>query len=276
MKTILLIGCGKMGYAMLSRWTQYIDPKSIYVVQPSKASRDKAAELGVNCFASHEELPTLTNPLVIFAVKPQVLSEVLPNYKQFSSNATFVSVIAGAPEKVYKEILGNNIALVRVMPNTPSSIGQGLLGYWPNDSVSSDDISFVEKLLSYNGHTLAVSQEQQLDNITAISGSGSAYVFYFLEAMQQVALELGFNDEEAQNLAQYTILGAALLKQQTDYSASELRQQVTSPNGTTQKALEVLMNDTEGLLPLLRKTILAAADRSKELSAELLEKLTNK
>ncbi|WP_370931145.1 pyrroline-5-carboxylate reductase [Bartonella sp. DGB1] len=276
MKKILLIGCGKMGFALLQRWVKYIDPQNIYVVQPSQHSRDKVAELGVHVFSKVDELPELTNIIVVFAVKPQVLLDILPSYKYLITKAIFLTVVAGVTEVVYQQKLGENLALVRVMPNTPSAIGEGVLGYWANDLVAEEDIKIVETLLSYNGYSFLVKNELDLDKVTALSGSGSAYVFYFLEVMIKMAQEYGFNEETAYKIAQNTVKGAVLLSEKSDFSIEELRQQVTSPNGTTQKALEILMHQTHGLFPLLKNTILAAEKRSKELGAAVSNNLNNK
>ncbi len=265
---LLLVGCGKMGSAMLDGWINGgVEPHNVDIVDPYL---DKSLVLGKceNVFKSHDELDKQEYDIVFLAVKPQAFKEVVSNYNIIASqNTVFVSVAAGINILTMKECLGNKARVIRAMPNLPATIKEGVTGIYADEKVEHALIKNVKELLICNGEVIEASNEEGIDKITAISGSGPAYIFHFIESMQQIASEYGFTEEDAKKLATQTVYGAAKLAHGADISASELRQNVTSPKGTTEAALNILMDEKSGLKQLLKKSIDNAKQRAKELSS---------
>jgi pyrroline-5-carboxylate reductase len=263
---IVLVGCGNMGRAMLEGWITAgkTGTNEVHVVEPADGLRDKAAALGCAVHASPETLPsTLTPSIVLFAVKPQVMRDVVPAYRHFKSpDTTFVSIAAGTPIAVFEDLLGRDASVIRSMPNTPAAIGKGMIVSVANAHVRGEAKRHVTALFSANGIAAEVEDENLIDAVTAVSGSGPAYVFHFIEALTQAAEKAGLPAELSRTLASQTVYGAACLAAESAESPETLRKQVTSPNGTTQAGLEVLM---KGLSPLLAETVAAAKRRSIEL-----------
>lgn len=263
---VVLVGCGNMGFAMLKGWVNQgaLQPEDIYVVEPTEILRLKAQSLGVHALQSADNLPQDFDPaFIILAVKPQVMADVLPAYQQFSPKAAFLSVAAGIPVAQFETILGGNTAVIRCMPNTPAAIGQGMLVTYANKNVSAAQAEFVKTLLSTSGAVASVDDEAQMDAVTAVSGSGPAYVFYFIEALTEAGVKAGLPRETASLLAMQTIAGAGALAAQSNEDPAELRRQVTSPNGTTAAALDVLMAGE--MQDIINKAVNAARLRSEEL-----------
>ncbi|MGU3574518.1 pyrroline-5-carboxylate reductase [Brucellaceae bacterium C25G] len=263
---VVLVGCGNMGFAMLKGWIDQnaLHADDIYVVEPADVLRQKAEKLGVNAISHTNKLPQDFDPaFIILAVKPQVMSEVLPAYKQFSPKSAFLSVAAGIPVAQFERILGEETPVIRCMPNTPAAIGQGMLVTYANKNVSETQAKFVKTLLSTSGAVAAVDDEKQMDAVTAVSGSGPAYVFYFIECLTQAGVQAGLPHETASLLAMQTIAGAGALAAQAQDDPSELRRQVTSPNGTTAAALNVLMAGE--MQNIINQAVEAARLRSEEL-----------
>lgn len=268
MNGVILVGCGNMGFAMLSGWiaSGSLDPSHIAVVEPDKALRERAADLGVSVFSDAGEVPErLTPRLVILAVKPQIVSEVAPAYRRFADKGSaFLSVAAGTRLASLERLLGEAAPVVRCMPNTPASIGRGMFVFVTNSRVDGQTASFVEELLSSSGAVTRVADETLMDAVTAVSGSGPAYVFLFIECLTAAAVQAGLPRETADLLAMQTVCGAAVLAKESGETPETLRLQVTSPNGTTAAALEVLMGG-DRMRNLMTEAVMAAKRRSGEL-----------
>jgi pyrroline-5-carboxylate reductase len=267
-KKVILVGCGNMGYAMLDGWlrTGRLKPSDVAVVEPADALRHRAAELGCAAVPAAADLATATPALVIFAVKPQVIREVVTEYKSFAGeNTAFLSVAAGTRIATFEEILGKDVPLIRCMPNTPAAIGKGTMVVVGNGKVSADTMTFVTGLLSASGKVVSIDDEGLMDAVTAVSGSGPAYIFHFIECLTAAARAAGLPDDTAALLAMQTVYGAACLAAESREDPAVLRRQVTSPNGTTAAALDVLMGG-DRLKSLLTEAVEAARRRSVELS----------
>jgi pyrroline-5-carboxylate reductase len=267
MKTILLAGCGNMGFAMLKGWLDKgaAMPKDVMVVEPNDALRARAEELGVHVAGSAAQFTGRRVDLLMIALKPQVLEQALPDYRHFTNEgATLITVAAGAPIALYNRILGDQVPVIRTMPNTPAAIGAGMIGMFSNGQVSTEAKAFAKSLLSANGVVDELHDESMIDTVTAVSGSGPAYLFYFIECMAAAAEAAGMGKNQAMIYARQTIFGAAKLAEQAAEDASQLRVNVTSPKGTTYAALQVLMGDKR-LENLMVEAVAAAKARAGEL-----------
>ena len=264
---VLLVGCGKMGGAMLGGWLDRgMKADSVYVVDPFDDNRNAAADLGVHTFSSANELPgNLAPAVVILAVKPQQMADAAPAFSAFSSSAVYLSIAAGTPIATFENFLGDEAAIVRSMPNTPAAVRRGITVACPNNNVSDDQRSLCDDMLQAVGEVGWVDDEGLIDAVTATSGSGPAYVFLLIECLAKAGEAAGLTAEMAMQLASATVSGAGELARLSDEEAATLRKNVTSPGGTTAAALEVLMAD-DGLQPLMTKAVAAAADRSRELA----------
>jgi len=265
---VVLAGCGNMGFAMLSGWLKSgkLSPAEVFVVEPNAELRERADRLGAATAASAVDLPADIAPtLVIFAVKPQVMREVVAGYRRFAGGGTtFLSVAAGISLAVFEELLGASAAIVRCMPNTPAAIGKGMMVVVSNHNVSDKSKAFVTDLLSASGEVATIDDEKLMDAVTAVSGSGPAYIFHFIEALTVAAEKAGLAADTARLLAMQTVYGAASLAAESREDPGTLRKQVTSPNGTTAAALGVLMGD-DRLTRLITQAVEAARLRSIEL-----------
>lgn len=265
---VVLVGCGNMGFAMLSGWLSSgkLKPGGVTVVEPNASLRDRAEGLGVAVLPDAAGLGQDINVrLVIFAVKPQVMRDVVPAYRRFvSSGAAFVSVAAGTGVKVFEEILGPDAAILRCMPNTPAAIGKGMMVTYANANVTAAQEAFIVDLLSASGKVASIYDESLMDAVTAVSGSGPAYVFHFIECLTAAGEAAGLPADVAKLLAMQTVHGAGALAAASDDPPGRLREQVTSPNGTTAAALDVLMGD-DRLKRLVSEAVEAARKRSIEL-----------
>lgn len=268
---VVLVGCGNMGYAMLEGWLESgkLVAGEALVVEPNPDLRARAERLGSMVAATAAEMPANLDPeLVIFAVKPQVMRGVVPDYKRFNGRkATFLSIAAGTPIAVFEEILGADVPIARCMPNTPAAIGKGMMVVVSNRHVTHAAKEFVADLLSASGEVATVEDEALMDAVTAVSGSGPAYIFHFIEALTAAAEAVGLPPETARLLARQTVYGAASLAAESGEDPAALRRQVTSPNGTTAAALEVLMGG-DRLKGLLIEAVQAAQTRSVELGKQ--------
>lgn len=264
---VVLVGCGNMGRAMLEGWLAAgrLKAQDVIVVEPAEALRDRAAALGVTAVADAGEIGADERPrLVIFAVKPQVVLDVIPAYARFRDGATYVSIVAGTPLAAFQRVLGDDAAILRCMPNTPAAIGKGMMVTFANPHVTQEAAGFVHDLLSASGKVTGIPEERLMDAVTAVSGSGPAYVFYFIECLTEAAEAAGLPAETARLLAMQTVYGAASLAEASGEEPGELRRQVTSPKGTTAAALAVMM-DEDKLKGLVTKAVEAARDRAVEL-----------
>ena len=262
---LVLVGAGNMGGAMLNGWLDAgMDSASIVVIdpKPSEAMAARLAAAGVRCESSAPE--GLTAGVLMLAVKPQVMDSVLEVSAGLVGPQTVsLSIAAGKTIAYFEERLGG--AVVRSIPNTPAMVGRGITGAVANAAVSAEAKDEIDRLLSVCGPVEWVEDEALIDAITAVSGSGPAYVFYLVECMAEAGRKCGLPADLAMRLARATVTGAGELMHQSPDGAATLRQNVTSPNGTTAAALAVLMAE-DGIQPLFDKALRAAADRSRELA----------
>lgn len=262
---LVLVGAGNMGGAMLNGWLDAgTDPASIVVIdpKPSDAMAARLSSVGVRCESSAPE--GMTAGILMLAVKPQVMDAVIDGVTGLVGPGTVsLSVAAGKTLAYFEERLGG--AVVRSIPNTPAMVGRGITGAVANAAVSAEARNEIEKLLSVCGPVEWVEDEALIDAITAVSGSGPAYVFYLVECMAEAGRKCGLPADLAMRLARATVTGAGELMHQSPDGAAKLRQNVTSPNGTTAAALAVLMGE-DGIQPLFDAALKAAADRSRELA----------
>lgn len=262
--SILLVGCGKMGGAMLSGWLdRSLRAEDVVVVEPG------GAELPVKVVAAADSVPEGFRPdVVVLAVKPQVMDDVLPAYARFAEDgAVFLSIAAGRTLASFERLLGEGAAIVRAMPNTPAAVGRGITVCCPNGAVGPAMRDQCTMLLEAVGQVAWVEDEGQMDAVTAVSGSGPAYVFLLAETLARAGEAAGLPASLAAQLARATVCGAGeLMYRCGDDEPAQLRQNVTSPNGTTAAALDVLMAD-DGLAALMERAVAAAARRSKELAS---------
>lgn len=264
---LVLVGCGNMGYAMLAGWLSSgkLSTGEVLVVEPAEALRQRAATLGVKAISDAGEIAADAAPqLIVFAVKPQVILDIVAAYRGFAQSVTYVSVAAGTTIAAFEAILGPDAAVLRCMPNTPAAIGKGMMVTYANPQVSTETNALVLDLLSASGAVASVDDESLMDAVTAVSGSGPAYIFHFIECLTAAAETAGLPKETAKLLAMQTVFGAASLAAESGEEPGELRRQVTSPNGTTAAALSVFMED-DRLKTLVTEAIEAAKARSIEL-----------
>lgn len=259
---LVLLGCGKMGSAMLAGWLDSgLAPTSVWVNDPFPSDWVKSRGMSIN-----ETLPKAP-AIVLVAVKPQMMADALPVLAAMGNGDTlFVSVAAGVTIANYEAILGDRTPIIRAMPNTPAAVGKGITALIGNARATSAHIEQAEALLQAVGQTVRLDSEDQMDAVTGVSGSGPAYVFHMIEALASAGEAQGLDPALAMQLAKATVAGAGALAEMADETPSQLRVNVTSPNGTTHAGLEVLMDATSGLRPLMAKTVAAATNRSKELS----------
>ncbi|EJC80488.1 pyrroline-5-carboxylate reductase [Rhizobium leguminosarum bv. trifolii WSM2297] len=263
---VVLIGAGNMGGAMLSGWLKSGVPGSAVIVVdpgPSPAMLATISEAGATHLVA---IPADLKASVLFlAVKPQVMETVLPAVKSaVGAETVVVSVAAGKTLGFLEKHLGK-AAMVRAMPNTPAMVGRGVTGAFANAGVNSQQRERVHSLLSVSGPVEWVPAEADIDAVTALSGSGPAYVFYLVECMAEAGRKLGLQADLAMRLARETVAGAGELLHQSPDDASRLRQNVTSPGGTTAAALAVLMAEN-GMQPLFDAALAAARKRAEELA----------
>lgn len=260
---LVLLGCGKMGSAMLEGWLAGGLPSaSVTVLDPKPSDWLQ----GIEGLRLNADLPD--NPaLVLIAVKPQMMGDALPQIAALGGGGTlFVSVAAGTPIAAFENAFGADSPIIRAMPNTPAAVGRGITALIGNAKAGEDHMALAERLLSAVGDVVRLDSEAQMDAVTGVSGSGPAYVFHLIEAMAAAGEAEGLDRELALRLARATVSGAGELARLSEDPPSVLRENVTSPNGTTAAALEVLMDENSGLPPLMARAIRAAAARSKELS----------
>ncbi|MDX8128220.1 pyrroline-5-carboxylate reductase [Methylomonas sp. EFPC1] len=269
-KTIGFIGGGNMATSLISGLiASGHSPQQIWVSDTAPATlQAHTDQLHVNTTANNE---TVINEVevVVLAVKPQILRDVAlqiaPSLKQ--KNVLVVSIAAGISQQSLSKWLGSEAAIVRCMPNTPALVQTGATALHANANVDDEQKDLAENILRAVGLALWVNDENQLDAVTAVSGSGPAYFFLLMEAMEKAALELGLDERSARLLIQQTALGAAKIALESAESPAQLRARVTSPGGTTQQAIETFMQN--GFVELVAKALHAANDRSIEMSKQL-------
>ncbi len=262
------MGCGKMGSALVRGWLREDwDPASITIIEPHHQSIAPVVAMGIQAFAADQDLPSEFKPdLILFAVKPQLMDDVVPRYARFKKSACYMSIAAGRTLGFFKKCLGEEAAIVRVMPNTPAAIGRGISGGVATDTVSREQLDLAANLMQSTGEFHWLTSESQIDAVTAVSGSGPAYVFFLAECLTEAAKSLGLPSDLAERLGRVTVAGSGELLHQSENTAASLRQNVTSPGGTTEAALRVLMSDA-GLEVLLKQSTEAAFQRASELAS---------
>jgi len=263
---ILLIGFGNMGQALVRGWlAKGRAAATIRVVDPVPTARAVAAQLGVSAGADFGEVAGARAAVIVLAVKPTQLATVLPACAgQAAPDAVFLSIAAGKTLAALTAGLGR-AAVVRAMPNTPAAIGEGITALVASPAVNAAQRALCTELLAAVGSVAWVDDERHMDAVTAVSGSGPAYVFLLIECLEQAGRDLGLDAALAKQLALATVAGAGAYAAAADVGPAELRRRVTSPNGTTQAALDVLMAES-GMRDLLARAVRAAADRSRDLS----------
>lgn len=258
-ETILMVGCGRMGGAIL-RGLQAVGPREVWIVDTALPSHP-----GARTVASLKELPPLKNPTVLLAVKPQVIGGLLPDLAPLARGETlFLSVIAGLTLATMKAALGDGARLVRAMPNTPAAVQHGISAAVAGPGAGEAERRRAHAVLAAAGEVVWLDDEALIDAVTAVSGSGPAYFFRFAEALSQAGAALGLPPEIAERLARRTLEGAGVLAASTERTLAELRIEVTSPNGTTAAGLARL-NAEDRLQLLVDETVRAAHARSLEL-----------
>lgn len=264
---ILLVGCGKMGGAMLAGWLASGLPPSLVRVSDPGISPPLDEWCRLNGIRPNEEIGQPTPSVIIMAVKPQVMDAVFRTIMSHAgSEALILSIAAGKTIASFAQTLPASAAIVRAMPNTPAAIGRGMTVLCPNAHVTAAQRALCEQLMSAVGEVGWVADENLMDAVTAVSGSGPAYVFLLAEAMTQAGINAGLDPALAAQLARATIAGSGeLMRQSPGIDAASLRQNVTSPGGTTAAALDVLMA-SDGLTPLMNRAIASATARSKALA----------
>jgi len=261
---LVLVGCGRMGSALLEGWlARGIAPASVWVQEPAPSGELVAlAAGGLHLNAALPGAPAV----VLVAVKPQKMAEVLGALGAMAGPATLViSIAAGTPLATFAAACPPGTPIVRVMPNTPAAVGRGISAMIGNAAAGPAHLALAEGLMAAVGEVVHLDDEGQMDAVTALSGSGPAYVFHLIEAMAAAGIAAGLPEALAGRLARATVCGAGELAFRSDETAARLRENVTSPGGTTAAALRVLMDPGAGLSPLMVRAVAAAAERGREL-----------
>ena len=267
MLTIALVGAGNMGFALLSRWVA-ASTYNLVAIEPNDELRARAARLGVITAISHDDLPANCRiDILVLAVKPQAVRDVASQYSSLlSAEALVISIAAGVGLQSIADAIGRPVAVIRAMPNMPAAIGEGMIVCCGNEMGGNPSfIALAEQILSSIGRVAFVEDEALMDAVTAVSGSGPAYVFHFIEALTEAGVRAGLEEDFALLLAKQTVFGAGKLAIQSPELPAVLREQVTSPNGTTAAALNVLMAGKTTLADLVAMAVDAARARSVEL-----------
>ena len=265
---ILLVGFGNMGQALVRGWLDSgRAAASVRVVEPVASACAAARDLGVAASDSvATALVDFRPDVVVLAVKPNQIASVVGECStSVGATTVWLSIAAGKPIAALSAGLGETAAIVRAMPNTPAAIGKGMTALVANAAVTAEQRALCTDLMAAVGAVAWLDDERHMDAVTAVSGSGPAYVFLLIESLERAAVDLGLAPGLARQLALATVNGAAAYAAVADAGPAELRRRVTSPNGTTQAALEVLIAD-DGLSGLLTRAVRAAAARSRELS----------
>jgi pyrroline-5-carboxylate reductase len=260
--SLILLGCGKMGGALLEGWLKGgLSPAQVQVIDPYPSEwLMRKASLGIT--VNPVQLAPAT--IAIIAVKPQMMAAAAPQLAVLAGQGTvFLSIAAGTPIAGFEAMFGWATPIIRAMPNTPAAVGRGIAALIGNDAATEEQIAMAEALLAAVGQTVRVASEDQMHAVTGLSGSGPAYVFHMIEAMAEAGVAAGLPADLAMRLARATVSGAGALADISPDSAEQLRINVTSPAGTTAAGLAVLML---ALPELMTRTVAASADRSRELA----------
>ena len=275
MKHIVLVGCGKMGTAMLKGWIDHFDSDTVFtIIDPFMAVKNpfidnKRITVLAQASPAKPSHPDTTTPdIIVLAVKPQVMEQALaPLVNLAGADTLWLSIAAGISIDWLRQRITPDAAIIRTMPNTPAAIGKGVTAMAVGDGVSEAMQKLAEEILSVVGKVVWIDDEADMDAVTAVSGSGPAYVFLMRESLEAAALTAGLEPGLAAMLAEETISGAVALMRESDLDARQLRIDVTSPGGTTEAALKILMADKAGLPALMEKAVLAAQKRALNLGS---------
>jgi pyrroline-5-carboxylate reductase len=266
----VMVGAGKMGGAILKGLvTGGLNP-SLVIVQDPKPAPEMANFLAAHGIEAVSEVTTLDAPpaVIMAAVKPQVMDAVFPPVAKLAGPKTIVlSVAAGRPIASFEAHLADDVTVVRAMPNTPAAVGHGMTVCCGNTAMTPQQKVLCTTLLETIGKVGWVDDEQLIDAVTGVSGSGPAYVFWMTECLAEAGVKAGLEQGLAQELARQTVAGSGVLMSQSTQSASDLRKAVTSPGGTTAAALEVLMREPSGLQDLMTEAVEKARQRGRELAS---------
>ena len=269
---ILLIGCGKMGSSLLEGIVKSDNFDGLVdVIEPDiqDSLKEDLKKSKVNFYSDIRENKDTTNyDLILIATKPNIYEEIFNGLKNnliLNDKTLIVSVIAGIRISKIEEIVGS-IPIIRAMPNIASSVLEGMTALIGNKKITDKDISNVDLIFELIGKKIWLKNEAQMDSFTAISGSGPAYFFFFTECLKNIAIEEGFTEDVSNKISQQIIIGSGKLVKDTGIDPRELRENVTSPNGTTEAGLKVLADNKTGLLDKLRQAIIEAKNRSIEIS----------
>lgn len=266
-RRILLVGCGKMGQALGRGWlARGQKPAGLVAIEPNDAAARAAKDAGIPTVKDVGSVDAAFQPdWVVLAVKPQVAKTALVPFARYAGTATYVSIVAGIPVAALRAALGPQAVVIRSMPNTAAAVGRGMTVAFAGPGVTTALKSECTAMLEAVGEVDWIEDEAQMDAVTAVSGSGPAYVFLLIEALAEAGVQAGLGPALAQRLARQTIVGAGELARQSPETAAVLRQNVTSPGGTTEAALKILMGKN-GLQKLLNEAVAAATARSRELA----------
>lgn len=269
-KKISFIGGGNMAQALISGLVSCgVKPSLITVADPSSEAREQLAAKGLNTVdpTADAKAAVIDADIVVLAVKPQVMKAVVSSFADILDKQLVISVAAGLSTELLSEMLGGYDNIVRAMPNTPAMIQMGATGLYGTDNISAEQKQLATAVMEASGLVMWVDNEEHMHAVTAVSGSAPAYMFYFIESMIDGAVALGLDKEQASALAMQTMLGAAKMAMNSEDAPAELRRKVTSPNGTTQAAVESMQaNDIGGQIV---EAMQACYDRSQALSEEM-------
>ena len=269
-KKISFIGGGNMAQALISGLVSCgVKPSLITVADPSSDAREQLAAKGLNTVdpTADAKAAVIGSDIVVLAVKPQVMKAVVSGFADVLDKQLVISVAAGLSTALLSNMLGGYSNIVRAMPNTPAMIQMGATGLYGTDDISAEQKQLATAVMQASGLVMWVDNEEHMHAVTAVSGSAPAYMFYFIESMVDGAVALGLDKEQASVLAIQTMLGAAKMAMGSEDAPSELRRKVTSPNGTTQAAIESMQANDIGCQ--IGEAMQACYDRSQELSEEM-------
>ena len=273
MKNVILFGYGKMGSSIAKGWMLEKHNFNIFIIEKQASLRKIANKDGFKVYENIESLNETKNSkvfnIIFLAVKPQQMEKTVKSFSKFNLHKTvFVSIAAGLSFSWFKNKINNEIKIVRAIPNLPASIGFGVTGYCKSKNLSEEEDKDVYTLLATFSKVIYLNHESLVDNITAISGSGPGYIFYFVEVLTQIGVDHGFSIKDSKTLARETLIGSARLIETSNVDPKTLKKNVTSPGGTTEAGLLVLESKKNGLYPLLNATINNAIKRAKELNSD--------
>ena len=269
-KKISFIGGGNMAQALISGLVSCgVKPSLITVADPSSEAREQLAAKGLNTVdpTADAKAAVIDADIVVLAVKPQVMKAVVSSFAHVLDKQLVISVAAGLSTELLSDMLGGYDNIVRAMPNTPAMIQMGATGLYGTDNISAEQKQLATAVMEASGLVIWVDNEEHMHAVTAVSGSAPAYMFYFIESMIDGAVALGLDKEQASALAMQTMLGAAKMAMGSEDAPSELRRKVTSPNGTTQAAVESMQANDIGRQ--IGEAMQACYDRSQALSEEM-------